>query len=75
MVKPVARDIVILEIGTNDLVGRSPEVVGSDIEDSVHLLVGSYSVRVVGICHCIPRGVSFSEASLFASRAQLLNQY
>ena len=35
-----------MEIGTNNLVGRSPEVVGSDIEDLVRLLVGSYSVRV-----------------------------
>ena len=31
VVKRAAPDIAILEIGTNDLVGRSPEVVGSDI--------------------------------------------
>ena len=55
--------------------GRSPEVVGSDIEDLVRLLVGSYSVRVVGVCHVIPRGMAFSEASLSAHCAQLLHHY
>ena len=62
VVKRAAPDIVILEIGITDLVGRSPEVVGSDIEDLVRLLVGC-SVRVVGVCHVIPLGVSFFEAS------------
>ena len=37
VVKCVAPDIVILETGTNNLVDRSPEVAGYDIEDLVRL--------------------------------------
>ena len=32
MVEQIAPDVLILEIGTNDLVDTSPEVVGSEIE-------------------------------------------
>ena len=42
-------DVIILEIGTNDLVANRPEVVGSEIYDAVQLLQQSYSVRVIGV--------------------------
>ena len=43
-------DIVILELGTNDLSTHAPEVVGSKIDDLVHALRHTYNVRVVGVC-------------------------
>ena len=42
VVERIARDVLILEIGTNDLVDTSPEVVGSEIESLVCLLVDDY---------------------------------
>ena len=62
-------------MGTNDLVDFSPEVVGSQIESSVRLLIDSYSVRVVCVCHVIPRGASHAEAACFARRSDILRQY
>ena len=64
-------DIIILEIGTNDLVDERPEVVGSEIDDLVHLLMASYSVRVIGVCEVIPR----VRAPFFNAAAPILNQY
>ena len=71
----IASDVVILEIGTNDLVGTSPEVVGSAIESLVCLLLEDYKVRVVCVCHVIPRGQSYVEAASFAGRVEILQQY
>ena len=34
-----------------------------------------YFVRVVGVCHVIPRGVSHIDSSLFAQRVEILKQY
>ena len=48
-------DVSILEIGSNDPVANRPEVVGSEIDDVVHLLQQSYSVQVIGVCEVIPR--------------------
>ena len=58
VVERIAPDVLILEIGTNDLVDISPEVVGSEIENLVRLLLGHYKVRIVCVCHVIPRGNS-----------------
>ena len=41
-------NIVILEVGTNDLLLMKPETVGSKIDDLVHLLLGVTSIRVIG---------------------------
>ena len=51
VVSKISPSIVILEIGTNDLANTPPEVVGSEIEDLVHLLISQYLVRVVVLCH------------------------
>ena len=53
-------DIVILEIGTNDLALSKPEVVGSEIEELVRLLLDQNFVRVVVLCHVTPRAHSQS---------------
>ena len=75
VVRDLAPDIVILEIGTNDLSHATPEVVGSAIDDLVSLLLNDYSVRVIGVCLVIPRGISFPHASIFLQQATILNQY
>lgn len=56
VVRQLMPDIVILEVGTNDLPSVAPEVVGSSIEDLVVTLKSIYSVAVVCVCHVIPRG-------------------
>jgi GMP synthase-like glutamine amidotransferase len=43
-------NIVILEVGTNDLTPEKTETVGSRIDDLVRMLLGVPSVRVVGVC-------------------------
>ena len=46
VVSSLAPDLVILDIGTNDLATSGPEVVaGSSIEELVNLLLDTYSVR------------------------------
>ena len=55
VVEQIAPDVLILEIGTNDFVDTSLEVVGSEIESLVCLLVEDYKVRVVCVCHVIQK--------------------
>lgn len=75
VVRDLAPDIVILEIGTNDLTHTSPETVGSNIEDFVRLLEREFSVRAIGVCGVIPRGISVPHAMSFWHNASVLNQY
>ena len=75
VVRDLAPDIVILEIGTNDLSHSLPQTVGSQIEEFVRLLRRDYSVRVIGVCGVIPRGISVPHAMAFLDHATLLNHY
>ena len=75
VVKRFAPDVIILEMGTIDLVDFSPEVVSFQIESLVHQLIDSYLVQVVGVCHVIPCGASHAEAMSFARCADILRQY
>ena len=75
VVRDLAPDIVILEIGTNDLSLALPQTVGSQIEEFVRLLRRDYSVRVIGVCGVIPRGISVPHAMAFLDHATLLNHY
>ena len=63
-------DVVILEIGTNDLCNEPPETVGSQIDESVELLLNHFSVRVVGVCEVIKRG-----EPVFNQKVEVLNRY
>ena len=71
VVSALKPDVIILEIGPNDLVADHPEVVGSEIDDLVQLLLQSSSVRVIGVCEVIPR----VRAPFFNAVAPILNQY
>ena len=69
-------DIVILEIETNDLSTLRPEVVGSQIDDLVHVLRDQYKVRVVGICQVINRNTPQKSPDCpFNAKAAVLRQY
>ena len=65
-----APDIVILEIGTNDLCNEPPETVGSQIDELVELLLNHFSVRVVGGCLVIERA-----EPMFNTKVEVLNRY
>ena len=47
VMQSVSPDIVIVQLGKNDLSFRSPLLVGSDPEESVRLLHASYGVQFV----------------------------
>ena len=64
-------DVIIFEMGTNDLVANRPDVTGSEIGDLVQLLLQSYSVRVIGVFEVIP----CVRAPFFNGAAPILNQY
>lgn len=70
-VRDLAPDIIILEIGANDLTHTPPEIVGSNIEDFVRLLQGKFSVRAIGVCSVIPRGISVPHALSFVPNASV----
>ena len=48
-----APDVVISEIGINDLCNKPPEMVGSQIDELVELSLNHFSVGVVGVCQVI----------------------
>ena len=66
-------DVVILQIGTNDLTRRrsSPASVGSAIEDLVCLLHNEYGVRLV----CVGQTVKRHPVGTFNANVQILAQY
>ena len=68
VVSALKPDVIILEIGTNDLVANR---LGSEIDDLVQLMLQSYSVRVIGVCEVIPR----VRAPFFNAAAPILNRY
>ena len=65
-----APDVVILEIGTNDLCNKPPETVGSQIDELVELLLNQFSVRLVGVCLVIKRA-----EPMFNKKVEVLNRY
>ena len=68
-------NIIILELGTNDLSLVGPEMVGSAIDDLVNLLIEEFSVSVIGVCKTIPRHGSEPEVLVFNDQALILNNY
>ena len=64
-------DIVIVQLGTNYLTSCPPLQVGSALEDFVHLLHNSYSVRGECVCQTIRR----RPAVAFNQRVDILTRY
>ena len=71
VVSQISPEIVILEVGTNDLWS------GSHIEELVRLLINTFSVPVVVVCHVTPRAATSVSAQTtvdaFAANTALLN--
>lgn len=65
-------DILVLEIGANDLTELAPEVVGAVIEDLVCLLHETYGVEVIAVSASIHRQV---QSVRFNRKVDVLNQY
>ena len=76
-VKKYKPDIVILEMGTNDLSGHNPEAVRSKLDDLVHVLSDQDKVRVVAVCQVINRNLPHTQApdNPFNTKAALLREY
>ena len=55
VVRSKRHDIVIVQLGTNDLPFQSPLQAGSELEEFVRLLHYSYGVRFVCVCQTIRR--------------------
>ena len=68
-------DIIILELGTNDLTKFSPESVGSSLEEVVQLLYENCSVKVIGVCQEIKRCPPPPKVLDFNSRVIKLHKY
>ena len=68
-------DIVILELGTNDLTTFSPESVGSSLEELVQLFHENCGVKVIGVCQVIKRCPPPPKMLDFNSRVIKLHKY
>ena len=70
-------DIIILEIGTNDLSYLPPEVVGSRIEELARFCRDELKIKVVVVCQVINRNKPHSTTpdSAFNTMAAILRQY
>jgi len=64
-------DIVIVQLGTNDLADHTPLRVGSVIEEFVRLLHDSYGVTIVCVCQTIRR----ESAKPFNKKVDMLSKY
>ena len=71
VVRSTRPDIVIVQLGTNDLPVQSPLQVGSELEDFVRLLHDSYGVKFVCVCQTIRR----RSATAFNKNVDLLTRY
>ena len=69
--KSVRPDIVIVQLGTNDLSSRPPLLVGSDLEDFVRLLHDWCGVQFVCVCQTIRR----RSATSFNKKLDILTRY
>ena len=69
--------VVILEIGTNDILSARPEVIKSSIVDLVIFIHDHFQVSVIGVCEVIPRRLPGSDFpnTKFNAEAALLNRY
>ena len=72
VVKDFGPDIIILQLGSNDLVDSTALTVGSDIEDLVVLLHDHYKVDLICVCQTLRRS---SLEVMFNKNVSLLTRY
>jgi hypothetical protein len=61
-------DIVVLEIGTNNLSNLSPEVVGSRIDDHVRYMLDELNIKVIAVCQVINRHIPMHRTMLLIQK-------
>ena len=61
-------DIVVLEIGTNDLSNLSPEVVGSRIDVLVRYMLDELNIKVIAVCQVINRRIPMHRTMLLMQK-------
>ena len=71
VVQSFAPDIVILQLGTNDLTALSALETGSAIEDLVRLLHDTYNVKRICVCQTIYR----ENETVFNTKVNTLSKY
>ena len=71
MIKSFKPDIVLIQLGSNDLTSETALRVGSSIDDFVWLLNNVYHVKVIYVCQTIMR----QDQSAFNCKAKLLMKY
>ena len=71
VVQSLRPNIVIVQLGTNDLASCSPLQVGSELEEFVRLLHDSYGVQFVCVCQTIRR----RSAPEFNKNVNILTRY
>ena len=64
-------DIVIIQLGFNNLTSKTALRIGSSIDDFVMLLHNVYHVKVICVCQTIMR----QDQSAFNRKAKLLTRY
>ena len=70
VVASFAPDIVILQLGTNDLSRLDPLVVGSSIEELVTILHDKYKVKLICVCQTL-----LGSDPVFNMRVRAFNKY
>jgi len=75
VVRSFKPDIVILQLGTNDLVAQAPQTVGSSIEELVRLLHDDLGVQYIGVCQVLRRCPPPVRVTDFNTRVQKLHRY
>ena len=70
MVASFDPDIVILQLGTNDLSRLDPLVVDSSIEELVTILYDTYNVKLICVCQTL-----LGSDPVFNTRVRAFNQY
>jgi len=70
VVTSIAPDIVILQLGTNDLSRLDPLVVGSSIKELVTILHDTYNVKLICVCQTL-----LGSDPVFNTRVRAFNKY
>ena len=73
VVRQIAPKVIILELGSNDLVSLSPQTVGSELENLVRELHEAYSVEFVVVGQVLRRRTR--DADEYNCKVGKLNQY
>ena len=70
VVASFAPDIVILQLGTNDLSRLDPLVAGSSIEELFTILHNTYNVKLICVCQTL-----LGSDPVFNTRVRAFNKY